>query len=89
MKYLRKEKMKCGYSINQNPVSYSRRQQSKVDNTSTTARQNQVILIVFLVLDIKDVYYICEIEIQFSILKVLCEVRLDTTILECYHIFSY
>lgn len=67
--------------MNQNPVSCSRRQQRKVDNKSTTARQNQDILIVFLVFDIKHVYYICEIEIQFSILKVLCQVRLDTTVI--------
>lgn len=67
--------------MNQNPISCSRRQQSKVGNKSTTARQNQAILIVFLVFDIKHVYYICEIGIQFSILKVLCQVRLDTTII--------
>lgn len=44
--------------MNQNPVSCSRRQQSKVDNKSTTARQNQI-FIVFLVFEIKHVYYTC------------------------------
>lgn len=75
--------------MNQNPVSCGRRQQSKVDNKSTTARQNQVILIVFLVFDIKHVYYICEIDYEidhFSILKVLCQVRLDTIIIVLSHI---